>query len=316
MIPFLGVTPISKTISRLRISPEVTRIPVKESGLVGTLFIPEGQGPFGAIIFLERSGGGHNDFPSELIASRGIAALSLAYFKEKNLPDELYDIPLEYFENAIDWLKKQKPVDGERIGVVGKSRGGELALILGSRYPSIKAVVSYVPSGITFGGFGSSPEVRPAWTYKGEAIPYYSQELQEKYKDGLVISGNDGGVPGYTSFMKEHPDLGASIIPVENINGPILLFSGKDDRIWSSRFFSDVSIFRLNEHDHPFYFKHIAYENVGHSIPVGLFPTTVLEVIHPVSKESVQFGGIPKDVSKAGIDAWNRVLKFLHENIG
>ncbi len=307
---------VSKTISRLRVDPDVKRIPVKENGLVGALFIPAGQGLFSAIIYLEGSGGGHFDFPAGLLASRGIATLSLAYFKEKNLPDELYDIPLEYFEKAIDWLKKQKSIDGERIGVVGKSRGGELALILGSRYPSIKAVVSYVPSGITFGGFGSSPEVRPAWTYKGDAIPYYSQELQDKYRDKLAKCGNDKGVPVYMSFMSEHPDIGASIIPVEKINGPILLFSGKDDRIWASKFFSDVSIFRLNEHKHPFYFEHIAYEKVGHNIPIGLFPTTVLEVIHPVSKESVQFGGTPREISKAGIDAWDLVLNFLHEHIG
>lgn len=33
-----------------------------------------------------------------LLASHGFAALSLAYFKYKDLPEKLQDVPVDYFE--------------------------------------------------------------------------------------------------------------------------------------------------------------------------------------------------------------------------
>jgi len=55
-------------------------------------------------------------------------------------------------------------------------------------------------------------------------------------------------------------------IKVENINGPILLFSGNDDKIWPSSKMADMIEKRLekNEFKHPF--QNIKYDNAGHSI--------------------------------------------------
>ena len=39
-------------------------------------------------------------------------------------------------------------LDADRLAVVGFSRGGELALLLGASFPAIKAVVSNVGGGI------------------------------------------------------------------------------------------------------------------------------------------------------------------------
>ena len=41
-------------------------------------------------------------------------------------------------------MQDQPSVRGDRLGVVGTSRGGELALLLGAYYLDLEAVVSYV----------------------------------------------------------------------------------------------------------------------------------------------------------------------------
>src|SRR3989304_3359183 len=65
----------------------------------------------------------------------------------------------------------QTAVGDQPIGIMGGSRGGDLALLLGATFPEFKAVVGNVPSGIVHAGIsgGGLEETyrRPAWTYRG-----------------------------------------------------------------------------------------------------------------------------------------------------
>ena len=49
-------------------------------------WFPEGPGPFPAMLDLWGMGGGLVEYRSALLASRGYASLSLAYFGHKELP--------------------------------------------------------------------------------------------------------------------------------------------------------------------------------------------------------------------------------------
>ncbi len=114
---------------------------------------PGGDSPRGA-------GGGLSEGGAETLASEGLAALALAYFGIDRLPHELVEIPLEYFEKAIAWLRAQPGVDAERVAVVGNSKGGELALLLGATYPEdVKAIVGYSPSAVVWQGIAFNREV-------------------------------------------------------------------------------------------------------------------------------------------------------------
>jgi dienelactone hydrolase len=133
---------------------------VEEEGLVGTLFCPPTPGPHPAMIALGGVGGGLREGGPEALASEGFAALTLAYFGLEGLPRELVEIPLEYFGRAIEWLKYQPEVNTNRIAVVGNSKGGELALLLGTTYPEdVRAVIGYAPSGVVWQGITFDREV-------------------------------------------------------------------------------------------------------------------------------------------------------------
>ena len=47
--------------------------------------------------------------------------------------------------NVVNWLAKQPGVDASRIGIVGHSQGGQVALLTAARNASVKSVVSYYP---------------------------------------------------------------------------------------------------------------------------------------------------------------------------
>ena len=136
------------------VANDVTEYPVRENGLVGSLFTPDFPGPHPGIIVLGGSGGGITSasYYAKMLASHGYAALALAYFAYEDLPPWLIKIPLEYFGDAIQWMENRHDVTSNIIGVLGRSRGGELALLLGATFPKLKAVVAYVPSHVVWGG--------------------------------------------------------------------------------------------------------------------------------------------------------------------
>jgi dienelactone hydrolase len=154
------------------------RRPVEEEGLVGTLFCPSTPGPHPAVIALSGVGDGLREGGAEALASEGFEALTLAYFGAEGLPHELVEIPLEYFGRATEWLRSRPEVDANRVAVVGNSKGGELALLLGATYPEdIGAVIGYAPSGVVWQGITSDREVyhggpKSPWALGGVPVPF------------------------------------------------------------------------------------------------------------------------------------------------
>ncbi len=132
-------------------APGVTRQPIRTAGLVGTLFLPPGEGRFPAVIVVGGGGGAIEEFKAAVLASHGYAALALAYFAQPGLPRGLVNIPLEYFEGAIAWVRAQPWFSDRLLAVWGDSRGGELALLLGATFPEIGAVMAWAPSPATPG---------------------------------------------------------------------------------------------------------------------------------------------------------------------
>ncbi|XP_028262920.1 bile acid-CoA:amino acid N-acyltransferase-like isoform X3 [Parambassis ranga] len=95
------------TTERWYMAPGVKRIEIRQDGVVGTLFLPPGPGPFPAILDLWGMGGGLVEYRSALFASRGYASLSLAYFGHKELPGPLNRINVgdSYFKSAFHLLQ-------------------------------------------------------------------------------------------------------------------------------------------------------------------------------------------------------------------
>jgi dienelactone hydrolase len=286
-------------IARKGISADVTVTRVSDNGLAGVFFRPVGQGPFPTVFVLGGSGGGIPESFGALLASHGFAVMALAYFRYEHLPKELVNIPLEYFEKAIAWLVSHVDIRRGTLGVVGRSRGGELALVLGATFPEIARVVAYVPSDRVNGGYGNrmwqmvSPFDSSFW-----ATPLISENILGPWRR----------VPAWLWHGKSLP---YSSIPVEKIHGPILLISGKEDKVWPSARMCDQIVKRLEECKHPYPFKHLSYDHAGHAISFPYVPTGITQLAHPVTGTIVRFGGTAAGNAFANEDSWRHVLQFL-----
>src|SRR4029079_1946220 len=132
------------SVRRRAVAADVRMTAVRSDGLVGVFYEPSGGGRHPAVLVLRGCRGG---FPPPAghaggLASRGYAVLALAYFGVEGLPRALSHIPIEYFGTALRWRERQPSVDPKRIGVLGGSRGAELALLVGVAYPEIRTVVA------------------------------------------------------------------------------------------------------------------------------------------------------------------------------
>ena len=214
-----------------------------------------------------------------MLASHGYAAMALAYFAQPGLPRGLVNIPLEYFEKALAWVRAQPWCSDRLLAVWGDSRGGELALLLGATFPEISAVMAWSPSGVVFWALGLAEpgDTRPraSWTFRGKPLPF----LQENNTAGDSEPGLERGrpvayAPFYRSQLRDAQAVERATIPVENIHGPVQLVSGLDDQMWPSSDLADIAFRRLEAHHHPFPFRHLKYPGAGHMILVPYWPLT------------------------------------------
>ncbi len=288
---------------------EQVRVPVEREGLYGVLFRPVGDGPFPAVIVLGGSGGGMEEWWAKAMASNGFAALALPYFNHEGLKPALLEVPVEVVGKAIDWLQEQEAVAGDRIAVAGGSKGGELALLAAATYPQIKAVVGCVPSGIVWQGVHET-EVASSWSLNDEPLPYaswfFSQEDVEK-----LMAGESVALRNTYAMDKNDPDtLAAATIPVEKINGPVLLISGTDDQMWPSDVFGDLIMERLEANSHPHERRHLKIKDGGHLVFLPVFMTGA-------NREPVQFmfGGTAKVDAQGSVEAWGEMIDFFHRHL-
>lgn len=306
----LAVTSIIRNV----ISPKVDRFPVRERGLVGTFFCHSKSGPLPTVIILGGSEGGLQESNAALLASYGFNTLALAYFGIENLPKELVNIPLDYIEVAIDWLKDNPNVDSKKLGIFGTSKGGELALLSASMFPEIKAVVGYVPSGVVYPGMGQSALGVSSWQFKGVSLPFaYGEVPGEVTKEIKQASHKEEPISWRKTYQSWAEAGEQAEIAVEAIQGPVLLISGGDDQLWPADLLSEKVITRLRKYDHPYDYEHINFPKAGHSFVMPGLPTTQ-SVVSPFGKNmKLLLGGNPQDNSQAQYSAWQSVKAFFNK---
>ena len=314
-----------KIIHRLPVASNVEKKEIRENGIVGTLFYPKGikNGP--GVIVVGGSGGRIPEDFAQLLASHGYAVLALGFFRVEGLPKKLENIPLEYFENAFHWFKQQPEVDKNRVAICGRSRGGELVLLLAATFPEqMQAVIAYVPSGIVWAGLSDGS--KPAWTYKGQPIPFIKRPLDEEMleaaKQGLIPDNKgtfedpEENTSKFLYLMKKFSkDVEAATIPVEKIICPVLLISGEDDKMWPSTLFSNMIMERLDKKKSTIVRNHLQFPNAGHGVQNPYGPTPGRPYYHQVAGAWMTVGGTAQGNSSADKLAWEGVLSFLNETL-
>ena len=278
-------------LEQLVLGDGVRHSPVHEGGLRGTLFVPRGEGPHPAVLVVGGSNGGVPLHPAAWVASHGYTALALAYFRFEDLPPQLESIPLEYFQQALEWMAGRPEIGPSKIAVLGTSRGGELALQLGSMFPRIGVVVAYVPANVRYASCCRETG-GPAWIWQGRALPYL--------------------IPRRANPMARE----AAAIEVERTKGPILMISGEADHLWNSWEMADNVVSRLRSHHFPYSFENLKYPHAGHFAGrQEIVPAWHGAIRNPTSGRENDLGGSAEGDAKSSIDSIPKVLDFLRENL-
>jgi dienelactone hydrolase len=323
-----GMAGIDMVFDRLRQPVGVERARVRSRGLVGTLFTPAHGGPHPGVILLGGGEGGMHEIDAALLAAHGFAVLALAYFGVEGVPDALVDVPLEYFAGAVSFLEGNELVRGDRLSIVGSSRGGEAALLVASVDARIKAAVSVVGSGVMTQGIPNADTLlemianhASAWTQDGRPLAFLPCTVPSELADQI---GDEEPVElalAYRDGLADAEAVAAASIPVERINGPVLLLSSGRDKTWPCQALTEVAAERLRQAGRPF--EQVIYEGAGHSIaPPPYGPATELTTPGPERRSTtgrhlrMAHGGTPEANAAARADGWLRIRQFLSEHLG
>lgn len=201
-----------------------------------------------------------------------------------------HNYPLERFEAAIQYLKTQ---ENNKIGIVGASTTGMLALVAASYYHDITLTIAITPSDFVMEGFYQDrldgAHERPginesSVSYKGKPLPYlpyayrhpiYWQMIKKESKEsGNFIASREM----FYESERLHPVSEEEKIKVENIKGSIIFVGAEDDVLWDTCKYIKRMEKRLEIYAHDSQYQALLYKYGTHFV----FPQTMLESIIPL----------------------------------
>lgn len=275
----------------------------------GVFRTPDTEGPFPAVLALGGSDGGTPPYFSDLLVPEGFACLSLAYWATPETQQWFTEIPLERIERGLRWLRDRPEArthDG-RVGLVGMSRGGELALLVAATFPELVGpVVAYTPSSVVWQGLDLTlppGATLSSWTYQGKPLPYVASppEAQPGQSERGV-----SWLPVLEAGLRDAGAVDAASIEVEKCTGPVLIVSGGDDRVWPTAKMCEMLTKRMARHGKSDGIAHLHYPDAGHMLIPYSRPADTL-----VPEMLTDYGGSPDADAAAHVDAWPRVSRCL-----
>ena len=274
-------------------------IPVRENGLVATLFLPEAKKPLPVTITLSGSNGGLSENRARLLALDGFATLALAYFGTEDLPNSLANINLEYFEKAFSWIASHPDLNESQICLYGVSRGAELALILGAIFPEqVHAIIASAPSSMIHSGFNNEN----AWLYQNKPISPFAKVSMPK-----PLGSQENPTSTLVAFQQVLDNELASI-PVERIKADLLLITGGDDQVWPSYEYA----LKIERRAKNCKCRHLHYPKAGHGINApNLLSNNKPIYFHPKAKAWFTMGGSCKENQRASEKSWKEIISFM-----
>ncbi len=284
---------------------------IQANGFQASYFVKENIEAKATVLLI--GGGSWGDYWGQEFAKQGNVGLSIPYTGRAGLPKLPEAIDLAYFEQAITWLRNQPEVDPQKIIVMGASRNAELALVLGSMYPElISGVIAYAPSSVIWSNTVlpyNSDEIKASWMYNGAELPYVPMNK--------IVGNNSNKITTldyWKGGLEKEDKVELASIRVEQINGPILLLSGKADKVWPSAYMADKIEQRIKGHNFQYSFQNIQYDNAGHLISANPEVPSNIRVGNMTIEDKdyeFEYGGTNEGDHAARQAAKSEVIEFM-----
>ncbi|MCB2184937.1 MAG: acyl-CoA thioesterase/BAAT N-terminal domain-containing protein [Deltaproteobacteria bacterium] len=293
--------------------------PVRRGRLVGTLFLPPGRGPWPGVLDLGGWEGGLAQEPfAALLCSHGLAVLAVAWWGLPGLPAAPAQVALEYFAEAVEFLRTHREVRGTDLAIVGTDRGAEAALMVGAAYGRFRAAAVWNPSAVLWSGPGDHAGQwgGPLLTYQGRPLPHLEADLTHylpQHQQGPIITRCLFNRP-----LDDPARAEAAAIPVEKLGCPLLVCSGQEDQVWPSERFAALIRQRLVHHGLAATLTQRSYEGAGHlmgSLCLPNTPASVHQTPDPQTGLQRDLGGEAAASAAAATDSFLEATAFLQRNL-
>uniref|UniRef100_A0A3B3UAT5 BAAT/Acyl-CoA thioester hydrolase C-terminal domain-containing protein n=1 Tax=Poecilia latipinna TaxID=48699 RepID=A0A3B3UAT5_9TELE len=270
------------TNERRLIGDGVRRVPVKEGNIQGVLFTPPGEGPFPAVLDL-------CTFMSEkrasLLANKGFIVLAL---------------PLSVLIIYYFLISCFSQVSRKGVGVISRSKGGDIALSLAAFVPGVEAVVWIN---------GCSANVGIPLYYK------HHQILSPLMFDFTKVIPSESGA-NIIKQAVENPlaeENKGSVVPIERAGAHFLFVASEDDLNWDSKDYLDDMVARLKRHQKK-NFESVIYPAAGHLLEPPYGPHCP-SALHGMLRFPVMWGGEPQAHAAAELHLWKKIQDFLRTHL-
>ncbi|MGN0774800.1 MAG: acyl-CoA thioester hydrolase/BAAT C-terminal domain-containing protein [Candidatus Ventricola sp.] len=236
-----------------------------------------------------------------------------------------HSYPLERFEKAIAVIRRKSNL---KIGIVGASTTGMLALVAASYIHDISLTIAMSPCDFIMEGFvrdgKDGMKERPAdgestVTVGGKPLPYlpfayrhpkYWQMIEKEAKEGgdMIASRRM-----FDESERLHPVREEERIRVENIRGRILFVGAEDDVLWDTCKYIRRMDARLKAVPHDSQYELALYPHGTHFV----FPESMLRMMLPVGSGLLVGAAFsagrqhPGECRAARVDIDNRVTSVL-----
>ena len=238
-----------------------------------------------------------------------------------------HNYPLERFGKAIEFLKSQ---GCGKIGIVGASTTGMLALVAASYYPEISLTVAVSPPDFIMEGFYQDGldgmRERPgdhesSVSWRGQPLPYLPYAYRHpEYWQKIMAESRAGGDKIASRKMfdeseRRHPLQEEEKIKAERIRGRVICIGAEDDVLWDTCRYIRRMEQRLSVTPHESIFEAWLYEHGTHFA----FPESMLKIMLPVGSAllvSFMFKAgkeHSKECRETRIDIDRRLQKALRE---
>lgn len=201
-----------------------------------------------------------------------------------------HNYALERFGKAIAEIKSR---GNRKIGIVGASTTGMLALVAASYYHDISLTIAMTPCDFIMEGFyqdgKDGARERPGdgestVSWQGKPLPYLPYAYRHpQYWQMIQKESREGGDRIASRKMFEeserlHPVQEEERIKVENIRGKIVFVGAADDVLWDTCKFIRRMDQRLKSTPHDSTYDLLLYEHGTHFV----FPEGMLRIMFPV----------------------------------
>lgn len=220
------------------------------------------------------------------VCGLGIDALAVSPEKHEK---GYHSYPMEHIEYAVNFLKNKR---NEKVGIIGISATGMIALTAASLFKDITLTIALTPSDFIMEGYYQDKKdgarERPgdfesSLTWQGAPLSflpyayrhpeYWRKLIEESKRSKNILASREM----FDESERRHPVQEEDQIKVENIHGHIYFAAAEDDTMWDACRYIRRMMKRLEEKKGACTFEAHLYEHGTHLI----FPESMMKRILP-----------------------------------